>query len=131
MITQAQKAAWILVGVFGVAYLVSLISNPLVGPNGVFKTNTVHDLVHLLTAISFLVVAKMGEKASVLLLKGFGFVYLGVTALGFITLGSAAEAHLLGIIHINMADNFLHLVLAIAIITMGFVTAPKALDVQQ
>lgn len=120
MTNQAQKIAWVLSVVFGITFLSSFIPNPLVGTDAIFKTNLMHDLVHLFTGIGFAAVAIIGAKASVIFMKSFGFVYLGVAILGFIMLGSSPEGHLLGIIHINAADNFLHLGLAMGIIGIGF-----------
>ncbi|MBL1277470.1 MAG: DUF4383 domain-containing protein [Ectothiorhodospiraceae bacterium] len=119
---QAQKVAWLLSGAFAISFFMARIPNPLVGTDGIFLTNLMHDLVHLLTAIGFVIVARMGAKASVLFMKSFGAVYLGVAILGFIMLGDAQEGRLLGVIHINAADNFLHLGFAATIIALGFIT---------
>ena len=123
MNSLAQKIAWTLSGVFALTFLIAFIPNPIVGSEAVFKTNLGHDLVHLLTAIGFVVVAVMGEKASVIFMKSFGLVYIGVAILGFVMLGSTQEGHLLGIIHINAADNFLHLGLGAGIMGLGFFSA--------
>jgi len=120
MLSLAQKIAWALAGVFAFTFAIAFIPNPLVGSEAVFKTNIGHDMVHLLTALGFVIVAVMGEKASVIFMKSFGLVYIGVSILGFIMLGSTEEGHLLGIIHINAADNFLHLGLGAGIIGIGF-----------
>jgi Domain of unknown function (DUF4383) len=119
----AQKLAWVFAASFIIAFAIPFIPNPLVGNGAVFQTNLAHDLVHLLTAIGFVAVALIGAKASVLYMKAFGFVYLAVAILGFIVLGSATDTHLLGLIHINAADNFLHLGLAAVIIAAGFFAA--------
>ena len=120
MKNNVQLAAWGYSGAFAVAFAIAFIPNPLVGSDSLFKTNIGHDLVHLLTAIGFAWVAKTSARASVVFMKSFGFVYLGVAILGFILLGGNSEGHMLGIIHINTADNFLHLGLAIAILSTGF-----------
>jgi len=125
MNSQAQKVAWIFSGIFLVSFAIALFPNPLVGEHSIFKTNFLHDLVHLLTAVGFLVVANISGKASVIFMKSFGVVYLGVALLGFMMLGSDTEGHLLGLIHINMEDNFLHLGLAAIIILTGYILAKK------
>jgi len=131
MDSQAQKVAWIFSGAFALSFLIARIPNPIVGSGAIFETNLMHDLVHLLTAIGFAVVARMGEKASVIFMKGFGFVYLCVAVLGFITLGDVTEGNLLGVIHINAADNYLHLGFASIIISMGFISNRSFVKIQQ
>lgn len=126
MTSLAQKIAWALAVVFAITFLIAFIPNPIVGMDALFKTNLGHDLVHLLTAIGFVVVAIMGEKASVIFMKSFGLIYLAVAILGFVMLGNQPEGHLLGIIHINAADNFLHLGLAAGIIGIGFFAGSRA-----
>ena len=131
MNSQAQKVAWIFSGAFALSFLIALIPNPIVGAGAIFETNLMHDFVHLLTAIGFVVVAKMSEKASVLFMKGFGFVYLCVAVLGFFTLGSATGGNLFGFIHINIADNYLHLAFAAIILSMGFMSDRSFMKAQQ
>ncbi|MEO1889799.1 MAG: DUF4383 domain-containing protein [Cycloclasticus sp.] len=50
-------------------------------------------------------------------LKAIGVAYVAVTVIGFLASGDM----LLGIIHINEADRWLHLVLAAAILGSGFI----------
>jgi hypothetical protein len=49
-------------------------------------------------------------------IRAGGLAYLGVAILGFLTPGDT----LLGFIHINQADRWLHLGLAIMILAVGF-----------
>ena len=52
----------------------------------------------------------------------FGVVYSLVGLIGFVALGGASEGHLLGIVHINFMDNFLHVGLGLAIAAAGCVS---------
>lgn len=115
----AVKLAYAFAAAFLGATAMGYIPNPLVGPNAVFVTNGAHNMVHLLTAIAFLAVARFGETASTRFMFAFGAVYCAVGVLGFAVLGGAAETHLLGLVHINLADNFLHMGLGIAIFASG------------
>jgi glucose uptake protein GlcU len=54
--------------------------------------------------------------------RGFGVVYLLVTALGFV-----APALTASLLAINPADNFLHLVLGIVLAGVGFGVPSKAM----
>ncbi len=55
-------------------------------------------------------------------LKFFGVGGLAVTAIGFLTSGNM----MLGIIHVNQADHWLHLVLGLVVLIAGFVFKNKA-----
>jgi hypothetical protein len=110
--------------VFGVVFLLvgvlGFIPNPIVGADGAwFHADTVHNLVHLISGAIFLYVAVKSPGASAMTLKVFGAVYLLVAILGFVTIGSG-EGQLLGLIGINGADNWLHLVLGLVIFGAGF-----------
>ena len=115
-ITSARilAAAFILPGIAG------LFSNPLIGPEGIFVTNGAHNLVHLVTAALFLLTSTRSEAAAQLFTRTFGVVYLLVGVVGFFFLSGAEEGMLLGLIHINQIDNFLHVGLGALITAIGF-----------
>ena len=121
-----KNLATTLASAFAAAFLgaavMGFVPNPLVGPGALFVTNTAHNLVHLATAIAFVVVALRGETASTRFMQAFGVVYLLTGVLGFVMLGSQAEGHLLHLVHINGLDNYLHLGLGIAIAAAGEVS---------
>ena len=119
-----KKVAVTLAWTFSVAFLgatvMGFVPNPLVGEDALFVTNTAHNLVHLATAIGFVIVALLGEKASIRFMQAFGVIYMLTGVIGLVMLGSAAEGHLFHIIHINWLDNFLHVGLGIAIAAAGW-----------
>lgn len=81
---------------------------------GLFMVGTVHNLIHLLSGIAALF-GSSSEATSRLYFKVFGVVYALVTIIGFI------QGHtVLGIIDVNLADNLLHLVIAVAALALGF-----------
>ena len=106
--------AFLLPGVAG------FIPNPVIGPNGLFVTNGAHNLVHLVTAALFLFTSTRSEAAAQLFTRTFGVVYLLVGVVGFLFLGSNEQGMLLGFIHINQIDNFLHVGLGALITALGF-----------
>ena len=115
-ITIAFGSVFVLVGLLG------FIPNPLVSANGIFEVNAMHNFVHLLTGAAFLFggVALNGKED--VTLKTVTAAYFGVAILGFLTSGNT----LLGLVHINEADRWLHLGLAIAMLTAVFVaTRPR------
>ncbi len=104
-------ATFILVGVLG------FIPNPIVSPNGIFVVNAMHNMVHLLTGIAFLFGSVLGRPRNTTL--GLGAYYVLVVILGFYTKGDM----LLGVIHINAADRWLHVALALFILAAGLIMA--------
>jgi len=71
-----------------------------------------HNLVHLLTGAAFLFGGVILNGKEDVTLKTVTAVYFGVALLGLITSGNM----LLGLVHINEADRWLHLGLAIAML---------------
>ena len=105
---------------FGITFLAAgllgFVPNPLVSPHGLFEVNAMHNLVHILTAGVFIAGALISEKAARVTLQSVGVAYVGVTILGFLIKGHL----LLGLVHINEADKWLHAGLALAILAAGF-----------
>jgi hypothetical protein len=101
--------AFVAVGILG------FIPNPLVSSEGFFVVNGLHNLVHLATGAAFIFGAALCRDKEALIVTSIGVVYLGVAGLGFVTSGNM----LLGMIHINEADRWLHLGLAFAILLPG------------
>ena len=80
---------------------------------GVFQVSILHNIVHLLFGIVGIMLAKAPDTARTFLIGG-GVVYLALWLLGIV--GGADW------IPSNTADNWLHFVLGIAMIGLGFVT---------
>ena len=108
--------------VFVVVGLLAWIPNPLVGAGAFFDTNVVHDLVHLVIGLVFLWVAFMAPEKAAAAFKVIGVVYLLVAVLGFVLVPQGGA--ILGLVQTNMADHWLHVVLGIVIIAIGF-SLPK------
>ena len=115
-ICVAFGSVFVLVGVLG------FIPNPLVSASGIFEVNAMHNLVHLLTGTAFLFGGLFLDGKEGLTLKTVTGAYFGVALLGILTSGNT----LLGIVHINEADRWLHLGLAISMLAAAFVASkPK------
>lgn len=80
---------------------------------GLFSVSVLHNLVHLAFGVAGLALARTPESARTYLVGG-GAVYLVVWLIGVIGIG--------GWIPVNTADNWLHLVLGLAMIALGSVT---------
>lgn len=107
--------------VFGSAFLLIGILGPIIGGGQegeliIFGRNYLHDVIHLASGAAGIAAAlyAAGRYAGAYL-KGFGIVYLLVTVVGFLA------PELLGdLIHLNSADNWLHVVLTIGLLAAGF-----------
>lgn len=106
--------------IFSIAFIgsgfIGFVPNPLVSPEGIFAVNEWHNLVHLLTGCFFGFGALKGEHVSVRIIRTVALFYIMVTILGFISTGDM----LLGFIHVNQADKWLHFSLALIITFAGF-----------
>ncbi len=112
MITSKQACV-----AFGLAFvlagLLGFVPNPLVAPDGIFAVNTMHNLVHLLTGAAFLFGGLFLTGQERLTLQVVTGAYFAVALLGFLTSGDT----LLGIVRLNEADRWLHLGLALIMLT--------------
>lgn len=83
---------------------------------GIFAVNGLHNVVHLLSGIAALAAVAAGGTAPRMYAQVFGLVYALVTILGFIM----GTGELLSLVLINQADNFLHLVITVVLLYVGF-----------
>lgn len=81
---------------------------------GLFQVSVLHNIVHLAFGVVGLALARTPEGARSFLLGG-GAVYLVLWILGIVNAGNW--------IPVNTADNWLHFVLGIGMIGLGFVTS--------
>jgi len=117
---DSRKIGIVFGGVFIVVGLLGFIPNPLVSPHGVFAVNLAHNLVHILTGVIFIILVMRFKDKEDVVIKSLGAVYMVVAVIGFFTTGDK----LLGFVHINDADRWLHFGLAVAIIGAGFLFKP-------
>jgi hypothetical protein len=83
---------------------------------GIFHINAAHNVVHLLTGIVAVGVSLASEKASRRFFQIFGFVYGLVAILGMVS----GDRPVLGLIANNMADVWLHILIAAGSLALGF-----------
>jgi hypothetical protein len=87
----------------------------------IFMVNSSHSVVHIVSGAIFLFAAMSGAGAARLWFQIFGIVYAIVAILGFMN----PNGMLLGLISNNPADTWLHVVLAVVMLLIGFGTAKQ------
>ena len=83
---------------------------------GIFHVNLAHNLVHLLSGAVAVIAGLSGGNAPLWFFRVFGIVYGLVAILGFM----AGNNPVLGMIANNMADVWLHALLSLASLFLGF-----------
>jgi hypothetical protein len=112
---NAKTAALIIGVVFVLVGILGFIPNPLVSQTGTFRVDTAHNLVHIVSGLALLAGAYTDIGAS-LMLKIIGVIYAVVAILGLLMGGNT----LLGLMAVNTADHWLHVLLAVVILAAGF-----------
>ena len=81
-----------------------------------FGTNLLHNLVHLVSGLLGLLAGLTADGAYAKWYNvGFGVVYLLVALLGLLGVGAVMT-----LLNLNVADNWLHLLIAVAALGVGF-----------
>lgn len=111
IITLVFGVTFILVGILG------FFPNPIISTTGLFSVNAVHNSVHIILGIAFIAAALVyaGHENKVLIFFGVGGLL--VTVVEFLTPADM----MLGIIHVNQADHWLHLGLGLVVLIAGMV----------
>ncbi len=102
-----------LVGIMGFFVSSSMSPGNLLG----FDVDVVHNIIHLLTGLVALASVYGGWSRR--FNQIFGIIYLVVALAGLIP-ALYFDGRLLGLMHVNAADNVLHWVIALAAIIVGF-----------
>jgi hypothetical protein len=118
---MAKRLAMLFGATFAVVGILGFIPNPLVGPDGFFATNSMHNFFHLFAGIILMLCAMRTERASALGLDVFGAIYLLLAVLGFAVIGNEGHTVMAGM-HVNGNDNWLHVVLGVVLLAAGLST---------
>jgi len=86
----------------------------------IFMVNTVHSIVHIASGAVFLIASMSGAGAARLWFQIFGLIYAVVAIMGFVV----GNGMIFNLISNNTADTWLHVVLAVVMLLIGFGT-PK------
>ena len=119
---MAPKTAAITLGIVFIAVgLLGYIDNPIIGASdkAIFHADSVHNMVHIVSGVLFLLIALAAPGSAAGFLRVFGIVYLLIGIIGFVQYGSAGMGKVLGFLHVNGADNYLHVGLGLLIFLLG------------
>jgi hypothetical protein len=111
---------------FGLAFLavggLGFVDNPIVGEShdAIFHADQTHNIVHLVSGALFLLVAMAAPASAGGFCKLFGIIYLALGVWGLVQYGTDGMGKLMGFLHVNGADNFLHIGLGLVIFLAGF-----------
>lgn len=114
----------ILAVLFGIGFVFAGVAGffPSFMPNGLllglFEVDMMHNIVHIVSGV-VAIMAATSHKYSQWYFRIFGVFYAIFTVLGFWN----GQVY---IMHMNMADNFLHLVIAIIALYLGFFLKRRA-----
>ena len=89
---------------------------------GIFHVNAVHSVVHILSGAIFLFASMAGAGAARLWFQLFGVIYALVAVLGFMN----GDKPILGLISSSTNNTWLHVVLAVVMLAIGFGTSKQA-----
>lgn len=121
---MAKLYATVLGAVLTLVGIVGFI--PGLAPNGnllgIFAIDPLHNVIHILSGVVGLAAALTAGGIYARLYAGvFGAVYALVTVIGFIQ-----GTTVLGLIHVNLADNLLHTAIAVVSLAVFFLARTPA-----
>ena len=89
---------------FVAAGLPGFLSNPVSSPDGLFEANLMHSLLQVLVGAVFIIGAILSEEAERKTVQRLSIAGIAHAILGFVDKSNL----LLGLVHINEADKWLH-----------------------
>ena len=115
MLKKAAMAVGAVFVVIGIAGFIPGLTNES-QLLGIFRVDGTHNMVHILSGLVFLAASQNGKWAR-MAFQVFGVVYALVTIIGFMV---GVDNTVLGLFHVDLADNILHLFLAATFLYLGF-----------
>lgn len=122
--------------IFAVVFLIIGVAGfiPVLAPanaNGqlllhLFQINTIQSIIHLLTAGAAFAAFLGGSYYAATYFKVFGVVYAAVALWGLPGLTHTFNGVLFGLIHVNLATELLHIVIAVVSLYAGYAMRAEA-----
>lgn len=120
----AKNVALLFGFVFIAVGVLGFVDNPIIGesPDAIFHADQFHNFVHIGSGVLFILVALAATSAVKGFMVLFGLVYLALGVIGYLNFGKEGAGKVLGILHVNAADNYLHIALGVVILIAGAAT---------
>ena len=120
-IMKTKTSALIFGSLFLLIGILGFIPNPIVGVTGdyIFHADTLHSIIHIVSGLLFFFFALAMPDNAPAFMKVFGGFYFLLGVIGLLMVGASGEGMVLGFLHVNGADNFLHIVLGALIFLAG------------
>ncbi len=120
MNNDSVKVAWIFAAMFMWITLLGSIPNYFPGETIFLETYMPLNIVHLITAIFFIVITRSEERTRIQFIQIFGLVYMSISLIGFmgmdIKIGEQWEA----VIRLNLL-NYVQFYLGVVLSTVGMI----------
>lgn len=119
---MTPKSLAITIGLIFVAVgVLGFFENPIIGESAdaIFHADSTHNYVHIASGLLFLLIAFAAPGIVSGFMIFFGLVYLAIGIIGFTSKGADGMANVLGFLHVNNADNYLHVALGLLIFLAG------------
>lgn len=118
--------------IFGIVFIsvgiLGYFPNSIISESGdaIFHTDSLHNIIHIVSGVLFILFALALPARAGTFLKVFGTIYLLLGIIGIATIGDQEHIRLLGFLLVNEADNYLHIALGAAILLAGFLPGIEA-----
>ena len=122
---MTAKSAAILIGlIFIVVGVLGFIDNPIIGDSSdvIFHADSFHNFVHIGSGVLFLLFSMAAASTTRGFMVLFGLIYLTLGIIGYVTFGKEGAGKVLGLLHVNANDNYLHIGLGLVIFLAALVT---------
>lgn len=127
------KTAAVIIGLLFIAVgILGFIANPIIydSEDAIFHADSLHSSVHIVSGVLCLLFALAAPSSAGTFLKVFGIVYFLLGVLGLVNFGTSGMGTVLGFLHVNGADNFLHIGLGLVIFLAGLLPGAVAVAKQ-
>jgi hypothetical protein len=122
------KTSAIVIGLIFIAVgLLGFVSNPIIADSheAIFHADSTHSIVHIVSGALFLLFAFGIPRYVRSFLILFGLIYLVIGIMGMTKIADAEMTQVFGFLHVNSADNYLHICLG-AVIFLAGILSPKS-----
>ena len=126
---MTSKNAALLIGFIFIAVgILGYVDNPVIGSSedSIFHADNVHNMVHIISGALFILIAMFSPSFARTFMTIFGIVYLALGIIGLVNMDAEQDmAELLGFLHVNANDNYLHIGLGIVILLAAVSTGGR------